>query len=163
MKHIQRHVQCFTRNTHYGTLRKTFLVIKYLGSTYIFTVYRPSIFLQTISKDHAGKEDVTTCVSKNELDCGSRNISTYRQVTCLCDGGIQFCDNSFPSSEMEPRSRYKPNSIFASLHRLLLSFTRETQVVPIQQENNSISYVLHTASFFTQTEIVSLAQMIFRM
>jgi hypothetical protein len=58
---------------------------------------------------------------------------------------------------MEPRSKDEPNSIFASFNRLLFSRTRNTKVLPIQQENNSLSYVVHTASSFTRTEIVSLA------
>lgn len=58
---------------------------------------------------------------------------------------------------MEPRSKDEPNSIFASFNRMLFSRTRNTKDLPIQQENNSLSYVVHTASSFTQTEIVSLA------
>jgi hypothetical protein len=95
---------------------------------------------------------------ENEQYCCSRNISTHRQVSCLCEGGIQFSDNSFSCSEMEPWNKEQTELRLRLLQMLstaitTLSFKRETQLVLVQQENNSIPHVVHTASSFTLNKV----------
>jgi hypothetical protein len=87
-----------------------------------------SAFFQTITHDSKKRQKVH--FNKTKSDGASKDSITYREVSSLCDGGIQFCDNSFSCSEMEPWSKDEPNSILASFNKLLFSRTKKSKGCP---------------------------------
>ena len=117
-------------------------------------ISRSSAFAQTFT--HERKKWQNVCLNKMSRTVPVRTAALTDKSVLYVTARSNFATTHSLVLKWPP-SKDEPNSIYVSFNRLLFSRTRYTELLPIQQENNSLSYVVHTASTFSQTEIVSLA------